>query len=114
MKRLYICEYCGKQFENDETRCYIHEENCELKPEHWTIIKVTCKSACPDRLWTMCNNCRNDDWCVNTVLIPTSDIENIKANEPYDYTNNGHDDGFVCRLYTSTNGSNYTFRAKCR
>ena len=116
MKEIYICDYCGKQFENDRTRCAIHEYNCEKNPVAWMLIWVTCRSAIKDKSSRHCNECRNDYVCINKVLVEnkTNIRELIKQNEPYDYVNENRGDGYSSgyRVYTSTKNPNFSFKAK--
>ena len=115
MKSVFICDYCGKQFENDEFRCYIHEENCEMNSKRWVLIRVTCDSAIKDTNERLCCECR-DDWCVNDVCVPVEDVAKIKTNGPYDYTNEYRSDGFRSgyRTYTSAKDPAISFRAEYR
>lgn len=115
MKSVFICDYCGKQFENDKFRCYIHEENCEFNPKRWVIIRVTCQSAIKDRSDRVCNECR-DETCVNTVLVDAKNDYVIKLYEPYNYVNEYRSDGFRSgyRTYTSAKDPAISFRAEYR
>lgn len=113
MKSIFICDYCGKQFENDSFRCQIHEESCDQNPLHWILIRVTCNSAIKNCHSYISSECKSDT-CINRVLVPIKMKESVKQNEPYDYTDEYRSDGFRSgyRAYTSTKNPEFTFTAK--